>query len=398
MTETSLLAEIERVTLEVLTPHPENPRVGDIDAIAESLQENQQYAPLVVQKSTGYVLAGNHRLLAAQQLGWETIDVVYIDVDDEHALRILLADNRTAERGTFDDAQLAAQLAAIRDLKGTGYDESDRAALDQRLAKLREPDPEDDEGVPPPPDEPKSQLGEVYELGPHRLLCGDATDNEQLALLFGDEKAAAVWTDPPYAIYGSSTGVSSSITDDKIVRPFFRAALAAIEEWTPYFAPAFVCCDWRSWPSWWEVAKSTRMEPKNLIVWDKGGSGLGNNFANTYELLGYFIHLPKQKTMTAARKAGIRPILKPNLLRASRPMGDDRLHNAAKPVDLIMEMLEVATDPGAIILDLFAGSGSTLIAADRIGRRCFLVDVEPAWCDVVRTRYAEHSGDMSLVP
>jgi DNA modification methylase len=108
--------------------------------------------------------------------------------------------------------------------------------------------------------------------------------------------------------------------------------------------------------------------------------------------------MPQQKTMTGGRKTGIRPILKPNLLRVNRPTGDDRQHNAAKPTDLIREILEVATDPGAIVLDLFAGSGSTLIACDQIDRRCFLVDVEPAWCDVVRTRYAEHSGDMSLVP
>src|SRR5207237_245118 len=94
------------------------------------------------------------------------------------------------------------------------------------------------------------------------------------------KRAAMVFTDPPYAIYGSSSGLGADVTDDKIVRPFFRDVLAMAQRATSLFAHVYVCCDWRSWPSWWEVAKLTGLAPKNLVVWDKGGGGLGNNFAN----------------------------------------------------------------------------------------------------------------------
>lgn len=392
---------VREVPLSKLRASEKNPRrisAARLEQLKRSLEADREMlrARPVVALPDGTVIMGNQRLRAAQELGWTTLPVLTVDLDDERAALWMLRDNQGY--GEWDEAllsELLAELAAAEvDLDLSGFEERELVAF---MASVGGGQTAPDD-APEPPEDPRSQPGEVYELGPHRLLCGDATDNNQLALLFGDEKAAAVWTDPPYAIYGSATGVSSSITDDKIVRPFFRSALAACEEWTPWFAPAFICCDWRSWPSWWEVAKSTRMEPKNLIVWDKGGSGLGNNFANTYELLGYFLHMPQQKTMTGGRKTGIRPILKPNLLRVNRPTGDDRQHNAAKPTDLIREILEVATDPGAIVLDLFAGSGSTLIACDQIDRRCFLVEIDPVYCDVIRQRYAAYVGEPDLAP
>lgn len=385
------------VPLEEVEPWPGNPREGDVPAIIDSLRRFGQVRPILVRQN-GRIVAGHHLVLAARELGWSHVAAIRHDfADEEEARAYLLADNRIPERGRINEEALAAQLGALRTLDGTGYTERDRALLDSRLAKLRAPS--DEEPDPPEPRaEPKSKLGEVYELGPHRLMCGDATVAGDMARLMGEERADVVFTDPPYAIYGSASGLSASITDDKIVRPFFRDTLAAAERWTPFFAPIFVCCDWRSWPSWWEVAKLTRVEPKNLIVWDKGGAGLGNNFANTYELLGYFLHLPDQKVMTAQRQSGIRPILKPNVLRANRPTGDERQHNAAKPTVLIVEVLEVASESGALVLDLFGGSGSTLIAAERCGRRANVMEIDPGWCDVIRKRYADTVDDQSFAP
>lgn len=385
------------VPLGEVEPWPGNPREGDVPSIIESLQRFGQVRPILIRVS-GRIVAGHHLVLAARELGWSHIAAIRHDfADEEEARAYLIADNRIPERGRVNEEALAVQLGALRTLEGTGYSERDRALLDSRLARLRTP-PDDDGAPPEPRAEPKSKLGEVYELGPHRLMCGDATVAGDLALLMGDTLADVVFTDPPYAIYGSASGLSASITDDKIVRPFFRDTLAAAERWTPFFAPIFVCCDWRSWPSWWEVAKLTRVEPKNLIVWDKGGAGLGNNFANTYELLGYFLHLPDQKVMTAQRKAGIRPILKPNVLRANRPTGTERQHNAAKPVGLIGEVLEVSSEPGDLVLDFFGGSGSTMVAAERTGRRANVMEIDPGWCDVIRQRYADTVADPSFAP
>lgn len=129
----------ELVSVDQLTPHPENPRIGDVDVLAGSIQENGFYGAVVVQKSTGYVLAGNHRLKAARNRGIESIPVAWVDVDDDRARRILLADNRTGDLGTYDDDQLADLLKTLADteasLRGTGYTPED---LDNLLALLDE--------------------------------------------------------------------------------------------------------------------------------------------------------------------------------------------------------------------------------------------------------------------
>lgn len=382
-----------------LEPFPGNPNRGDVDKIAESLERFGQVLPILTDPALAAdeavrIVAHHHVVLAAQALGWSHVAGIPNEFgDEEEARAYMLADNRLGALATIDREALAVQLELVRQrsLDGTGYDEAFTENLRREIQRFRAAAvpgtaPDLDE-TPELPEAPESKEGEVYELGPHRLMCGDATRPDHMETLMGDTAADVVFIDPPYAIYGSSSGLSASITDDKIVRPFFRDALAVAQRWTPYFSPVFVCCDWRSWPSWWEVAKMTRIDPKNLLVWDKGGAGLGNNFANTYELMGYFIHLPEQKVMTSGRKAGIRAILKPNVIRANRVVGKERQHNAAKPVGLIAEILSVSSERGSLVLDYFAGSGSTMIAAEMVGRRAHLMEIDPKFCDVIRKRW-----------
>jgi hypothetical protein len=135
----SLLSNIETVPTDSLITHPDNARRGDINVIAESLGENQQYLPLVVQASTRYVLSGNHTLLAARQLEWETVDVVLVDVDDEHAVRIMLSANRTADLGEYDDTALLKLLESLDgEYEGTGYDADDYDDLLALLGQVAE--------------------------------------------------------------------------------------------------------------------------------------------------------------------------------------------------------------------------------------------------------------------
>lgn len=131
----SLLDRVTRVRIETLKPHPKNPRLGDVELIAESLKANGQYRPLVVQKSTRFILAGNHTWLGARRLQWTHVDVVYVEVDEQHALKILLADNKTAEAGTFDDTVLAEVLRGLQTYQGTGYS---RDEIDEIVERNRE--------------------------------------------------------------------------------------------------------------------------------------------------------------------------------------------------------------------------------------------------------------------
>lgn len=393
-----------------LRPWAGNPRNNEeaVDAVAASILRFGFAAPLVARRENRELIAGHTRLKAALKLGLDRVPVRFVDLGEAEAHALALADNRLGEIATWHDATLGEALrnltAAEVDVGGLGWSDEALGSLTGQAAPAagpREPGADDDDQEHEHPDAPiESVLGELYELGPHRLICGDSTKAETFEQLLAEVGGTVdlVFTDPPYAIYGSSSGLSSSITDDKIVRPFFLAVLERAQAVLPYFGAAYVCCDWRSWPSWWEQAKGLRLEPKNLLIWDKNGSGLGSNWSNAHELIGYFLKLPEQHTMQAKRKAGIRPVLSPNVIRANRPSGDARQHNAAKPVDLIEHVITKTGDHVKTVLDLFGGSGTTLIAAARIGRRAFVSEIEPRYCDIIRRRWTAYATAAGIAP
>lgn len=197
----------DRVPVAALHTYHRNPRRGVTTAIAQSLRVNGQYRPIVVNKGThtgrpSEVLAGNHTLVAARDLGWGEITVCWVDVDDDQAARIVTADNRTADLGDYDDRLLAELLTDLPDLDGTGYDPGD---LDDLLAGLDAteedlPPAGDPDSTPEPPAAPVAAFGDLWHLGPHRLLCGDSTDPNHIALVTNGAEPDIVYTDPPYGI------------------------------------------------------------------------------------------------------------------------------------------------------------------------------------------------------
>jgi len=187
------------ISIDLCEPHPSNIRQGDIGAISQSLTHHGQYRPIVVQRSTGFVLAGNHTLHAARSLGWPDIAATYVDCGDDQALRILLVDNRANDLATYDETALVAFLKELLEtdlgLDGTLFDGD---ALDQLIHDLGR---EDEIGVDAPETAPAiTQLGDIWLLGQHRLMCGDSTDSNQIALLVNGNQIDMVWTDPPYGV------------------------------------------------------------------------------------------------------------------------------------------------------------------------------------------------------
>ncbi|APT93723.1 hypothetical protein CPHO_07145 [Corynebacterium phocae] len=195
------MKEYRRVPVDDLLTFEGNPRRGNIAAISESLRARGQYRPIVVNIGTHTgrpleVLAGNHTLLAARSLGWLEVDCGLIDVDDDTAKAVVAADNRLADLGTYDEKALAELLSDLDSIEGTGYTDSD---LDAILAAQEQPEElTDRDDVPSLPESTISAPGDVYELGPHRVYCGDSTETDSVIehLLF-DGLADCVWTDPP---------------------------------------------------------------------------------------------------------------------------------------------------------------------------------------------------------
>lgn len=386
--------QIERIPLEDLLPYARNSRTHtaeQVNELAALMREFGWTNPCIVRGSPPTLGAGHARVLAAKKLGASHAPCIRVDDLTEAQFRALvIADNRAGEKAGWDDKLLAVEfddvVASGFPLELTGFDAADVRDVRKRAAKGESSTPkgqagEDDFGTVPI--DPITRPGDVWQIGRHRLVCGDSLDRETWRpFLDAGLKPHCIATDPPYAIYGSSTGMASDIADDKMVRPFFEAVLKLCRDVLPFFGHLYVFCDWRSYPTIAMAARTVdTLELKNVIVWDKGGSGLGSNYANTHELVGFWHKLPAQTAM-GHRAAGIRAVHKPNILRFNRPSGDERKHNAAKPVALMREVLDNSTSPADVCFEPFCGSGSTMVAADQLDRVCIACDLEPKWVDV----------------
>lgn len=382
----------ELVPVADLLPYARNSRThtpGQVVELAASIREFGFTNPVLIRGTPPTIAAGHARVLAAKKLAMEAVPCIRCDDWTEAQFRAyVIADNRLAEKAAWDDSILAVEFD---ELLGTGFDLTLAGFSPNEVAAVRKKGSNATDGEKGQEGEdefgtvlhdPITRLGDVWHIGRHRLICGDSLDRETWKPHLQGVKIAAIATDPPYAIYGSATGMASDIADDKMVRPFFDSVLRLCRDTLEQFGHAYLFCDWRSFPTIAMAAKAVEgLTLKNCLVWDKSGSGLGSNYAMTYELAAFFHKLPPQTAM-GHRPAGIRTVHKPNVLRFNRPVGEERKHNAAKPVGLMREFLENSTDPGDTLLEPFCGSGSTMVAADQLGRTCIACDLEPKWVDV----------------
>ena len=381
----------QTVPIHDLRPFPGNPRRGDIAAIRESLEQHGQYRPIVVRRQTNEVLAGNHTLSAAKQLGWTEIAVTYVTCDAEQAKRIVLADNRTNDLASYEPQALADLLTELPDLAGTGYDQ---AALDSLLDELdTEPLVEDE--VPPPPAEPLTCAGDLYELGPHRLLCGDARDPGTYERLLGDEQAGLLWTDPPYGVdYQGKTKAKLRIRNDvsggldSLLAESFAAVDGALAAGSPLYVaapggPLLLSFAQAFGDAGWQL--------RQTLVWVKDAMVLGRaDYHYRHEQLLYGFK-PGPGRLGRGGKRWFGGDSETSVFEVDRPRAS-REHPTMKPPELIERALLNSSQRGAVVLDPFAGSGSTLVAAERTGRRAFLIELDPRYCDVICGRYERLVG------
>lgn len=392
--------KVQLWTLDRIKPYEKNPRKNDdaVAAVAASIRQFGFRPPIVVD-GDGVIVCGHTRWRAARELGLAKVPVhVAEDLSPEQVRAYRIADNKTADLASWDTDLLSSELTALADLdvdlSGLGFSLDDLADILPQAPGLTDPD-----SVPEPPEEPVTQPGDLWSLGEHRLLCGDATDRTAPVTLLDGARAAMLFTDPPYAIYGSSTGVSANVADDKMVRPFFRDVLLLAVEHTRAFAHLYICCDWRSWAAWWDMAKAAQVSVKNCIVWDKVSAGMGSMFRNRHELLIFATnsrvsttHMRVSTTHMSGATAGQRMVTDENVWTIKREPAAGKKHNAQKPVDLIARAVEASSDDGDIVLDPFCGSGTTIIACEQTGRRCWAIEIEPRYVDVAVRRWEEFTG------
>lgn len=387
--------KVETFKISDLSTYHKNPRRGDVDAIAESLKARGQYRPIVVNIGTHAshdyeILAGNHTYLAAKKLGWKTIQATTVDVDDDQAAQIVLADNRLADLGGYDDETLSALLSDVSSLDGLGWSQDD---VDELAAAL-EPERDDSEveDVEVPDDAPQRvKRGEIWVLGEHRLMCGDSTKPEDMRKLLGGGEADLWLTDPPYnvAIVGKTKKHltienDSWANDDEFVEFLRKAFVTALDVLKPGCA-FYVWFAQTQAESFLAAADKAGMTIRQTLIWAKSTFSLGRqDYQWKHEPCLYGWKDGASHRWFSDRK-------QTTVLEFEKPARNAE-HPTMKPVPLMAYEIRNSSRVGDTVLDSFGGSGSTLMACEQTGRKCVTMELDPHYCDVILKRWEDYTG------
>ncbi len=425
-----------------LRPSPRNPRRHSDEQIVKIAQSIRKFGfnnPILVDQASE-IIAGEARWRAAKVLGRidaPTITLAHLTAVERDAYRI--ADNRLPLDAVWDEELLAEVLrdiaAAELDLSAVGFDEAELAAL------LDPPAPPHDaaaDQAAAPPAEPLTRLGDVWQLGRHRLICGDATRPETLQRLFAserparlvvtappgpeDETADLILTDPPYGMeyeggraradlvvtdppYGMSFGAGKEAGSTPIgakvkahgmilgddargaaLVALVQGALANAKAFARTGAAVYVCLTWRTWAEFSQAMAGAGLGIAACIVWDKGSIGLGyQHYRGQHE----FIFYSRGDAWFGGNAEG-------DVWTVSRGATGEYVHPTQKPVALLERAIRNSSRPGDIVLDVFGGSGSTLIACERLGRLARLVELDPKFCDAIVRRWETFTGGRAV--
>lgn len=359
--------------------NPNNPRTIKDDKffkLVQSLKDLPEMAkvrPVVVNQDM-VVLGGNMRLKAMKEAGWKEAPVEIVDWDEDKQRQFIIKDN--VGFGEWDWEMLANQWDAEQ-LDDWGLD---IPAFDDP----KELEAEEDDYEMPDQITTDIVLGDLFEIGPHRLLCGDSTDSEQVAILMNGEKADMVFTDPPYALFGNSTG--AAVADDKMIRPFFLLIGTSIMKATKKFAHFYSCLDWKSWAAVLETYQKAGLTVKNMIVWDKGSGALGQAYRSQHELIMFGLCGNNGISITGTSGVESKYQIKDTNVWTVKRENKQGMHAALKPQELIQKAVQNSSFADELVLDLFLGSGSTMVAAQQLKRKCYGMEMEPKYCQVIVDR------------
>ena len=401
MTASWLADKIEQWPTAKLVPYARNARThseAQVAQIAASIAEFGFTNPILA-GSDGVIVAGHGRLAAAQKLGLEMVPVVVLDhLNPTQRRALVIADNRIAENAGWDDAMLRVELAALADdafdVALTGFDAD---ALAELMAG-EEPDADgqtDDDAVPEVSETPISRSGDIWLLGAHRLLCGDATAAASYERLLAGEQADMVFTDPPYNVnYANSAkdkmrGKDRAILNDNLGDGFYDFLLAAL---TPAVAHCrggiYVAMSSSELDVLQAAFRAAGGKWSTFIIWAKNTFTLGRaDYQRQYEPILYGWPEGAQRHWCGDRDQG-------DVWNIKKPQKND-LHPTMKPVELVERAIRNSSRPGNVVLDPFGGSGTTLIAAEKSGRQARLIELDPKYVDVIVRRWQDWTGQQA---
>ena len=409
---------IDYQAVSTLAPAARNPRTHtkkQIQQIANSIRTFGFTNPILID-ATHHVIAGHGRLEAAKLLELGTVPTIRLDQLTKEQIRAyVIADNRLAELAGWDQDLLALEFTYLNDLELdfdltiTGFE---TAEIDLLIESLEPTDddptadhiPENDPSVPP-----VSQPGDLFLLGPHRLFCGDAREDASFHQLMGEEKAQMVFLDPPYnvPIAGHAVGLGSiqhqnfamasgELSEAEFTQ-FLHTLFQHLIDHSQDGAIHFICMDWRHLFEVLTATRSLYQELKNLCVWNKDNGGMGSFYRSKHELVlvlkhGTAAHINNFELGQHGRyRTNVWDYPGVNSFHEGR-LDELAMHPTVKPVALIADAIKVCSHRGGIILDSCAGSGTTVIAAEQIGRRAYAMELDSQYVDTAILRWQAYTG------
>lgn len=408
--------------IEQLKPNPANPRRhnrAQLRWLAKIIKKFGFRVPILVDaKAT--IIAGHARWEAARMAGLMEVPTILVDdLSEAEVKAFMIADNRIAELASWDDKVLAQQFLELSeldlefDLELTGFDIGE---VDLRIKSLSQsgqgkPDPTDvlpEQAAGPPVSKP----GDLWLLGRHRIYCGNALDAAAYRALMQGEKASMVFTDPPYnvPIAGHASGLgairhrdfamaSGEMSEDEFADFLTQVCILLARASMPG-SLHYLCMDWRHMGEILAAGREAYGELKNLCVWVKSNAGMGSLYRSRHELVFVFKHgkAAHRNNVQLGQYGRHRSNVweYPNISAFGRAGEEGNLlalHPTVKPAALVADAMLDASARGKVVLDAFLGSGTTVIAAERVGRRCFGLELDPLYVDVIVRRWQAHTGD-----
>ncbi|MXO64073.1 site-specific DNA-methyltransferase [Qipengyuania oceanensis] len=397
--------------LESLTPDPRNARTHSKKQVAQIVQSIRAFGftnPILADPQ-GNLIAGHGRLRAAREMGLDEVPVITLaGLSDAQKKVLRLADNKIALNAGWDVEILKLELTDLSlpefdiDLGLTGFSPGE---IDVVLGES--PDP-DDEVIPEVPQSPRVRPGDIWQLGEHRIACGDGRDVAFLQRLVGEGAAIdCAFLDPPYNVkingHANAKGrhrefaMASGEMSENEFRTFLADTLGACAAVSRDGAVHFVCMDWRHMDDVTASVTGIYDELLNICVWNKSNAGMGSLYRSKHEMV--FVYRVGSASHTNAVELGkhgrnrtnVWEYASVNSMRGSR-REDLALHPTVKPVAMVADAICDVTRQGELVLDIFLGSGTSLIAAERVGRRFRGLDIDPAYVDLAMTRWSELTG------
>jgi DNA modification methylase len=371
--------QIQTVDIDIVIPYAKNPRKNEaaVDKVAASLKEFGFRQPIVVDAEM-VVIAGHTRLAASRKLGLKQVPIhVATDLTANQIKAYRIADNRVSQEAKWDEDMLALELADLDlenyDLGLTGFDDDELAAL---MAEAVTEGLVDEDQVPAEPETPVTVLGDIWQLGRHRVMCGDSTSIDAVDELMESQHPDMVFTDPPYNIdYQGVKDKRDKIKNDKMPDAdfvdFLTASLLSCET-------MYVCCSWQYAHLFKDAMEKIARKPKAMIVWDKVNPAQNlDKYYKQHELIFYYGDFGGHKT------------LRGDVWKLKRQK--NTMHPTMKPVELIEIALQDNVGKN-LIYDAFGGSGSTLIACEKTNRQARLMELDPKYVDVIVKRWQDFTG------